>query len=270
MSSAVSHNIDDYESLLVALQNELGVVVPESMRSNILERLGPLLAENNIDSLPVLAEKLREDGEVRSNVLDAISRRQTSWSLGVDMKKVLQEYIFSRLPDNARIWLVGCGQGQLAYSIAMEFAEHEANSGNSKNIRLIATDVSRQDIRQAESGVYSSQQLLTLADSLKKSYTTTNAPDDNGQVKQKIRQLMSFSQCDLNEDFQSLGEMDLIVCPEVLTYFSNGRKAGIIRQFSSLLKPGGIFLPGSNQSMPAEQGLERVDHSTGVFYRKKS
>jgi len=39
MSSAVSHEIDDYESLLVALQNVLGVVVPDEQRSNLVERI---------------------------------------------------------------------------------------------------------------------------------------------------------------------------------------------------------------------------------------
>lgn len=270
MTSADSHNIDDYESLLVALQNVLGVVIPEGARNNLVERIEPLLISYKLSSQALLAEKLQQNNsDLRADVLDVISQRQTSWQLSNEIKKVLQDYIFAQLPEKARIWIVGCGQGQLAYAFAMEVAEFEKNAGD-KHFQLIATDVSDRDIKQAESGIYTSQQLLTLADDFKKSYVSMNGVENNGQVKDKIRQQISFSHCDLNEDFQSLGEMDLIICPEVLSYFTNGTKAEILRQFSNLLKSGAIFLPGSQQAIPAGQGLERVEHAAGVFYRQKN
>ena len=83
--------------------------------------------------------------------------------------------------------------------------------------------------------------------------------------------MIDFRQCDLGEDFQSLGAMDLIICPEVLVYFSNDRKAGIFRQFAVLLKSGGIFLTDNSQAMMMTVGgLERVQHPAGMFFRKKS
>jgi chemotaxis protein methyltransferase CheR len=77
------------------------------------------------------------------------------------------------------------------------------------------------------------------------------------------------------ESFQSIGKMDLIICPEVLVYFSNGVKARILHQFLELLNPGGIFLTGNNQAIithamvSGTNELERVEHPAGVFYRKK-
>jgi chemotaxis methyl-accepting protein methylase len=65
--------------------------------------------------------------------------------------------------------------------------------------------------------------------------------------------------------------MDLIICPDVLVYYSNGVKASILSQFAEQLKPGGIFLAGNNQAVvPFSQDFERVDHPAGIFYRKKS
>jgi two-component system CheB/CheR fusion protein len=154
-------------------------------------------------------------------------------------------------------------------------AEYEHNSGNIKKLQIIATDVSRSDIKQAESGLYSAQQLVAVSDGYKKLYFSSNDAGMNFCIKDKIRQLISFSQCDLTENFQSLGKMDLIICPEALVYFSNGVKAGILQQFSSLLKSGGIFLTGNNQAiithamMSEGHAMERVEHPAGVFYRKK-
>ena len=175
------------------------------------------------------------------------------------------------MPENAHIWVVGCGQGQSAYSLAMEIAEYEGKTGETKNFQLFATDSTERDIKQAQSATYRAQQLSGLSEGYKKLYTTINDTGDRWSIKDKIRKNIQFSQCDLTEDFQSMQAMDLIICPEVLVYFSNGVKAGILQQFSTLLKSGGIFLTGSNQAVtPLSEGFERVEHPTGVFYRQKS
>jgi len=272
MSFAVSHNIEDYESLLVTLQNVLGVVVPEAQRSCLVERMEPLLLNYKFDSLAQLATSLQAErsNEIKSSVLEAISQRQSDWVLASAMLNILRNYIFAQLPEGARIWIVGCGQGQLAYALAMEIAEYENRSGEIKNFELFASDSSQSDIKQAELATYYPQQLLNLSDEYKKLYTTSNA-DNNWVIKDRLRQNLTFSQCDLTEDFQSIGQVDLIICPELLVYFSNGVKAGVFKQFSTLLKSGGILLTGSNQSVtPFTDSFEYVEHPTGVFYRQKS
>lgn len=272
MPSAAPHDIDDYESLLVALQNVLGVVVPESQRSCLVERVEPLLANYSLDSLAALASSMqgKQADEIRSSVLEAISKRQSDWALSPMILNVLHKYVFEQLPDKARIWLIGCGPGQLAYSVAMEIAEYENKSGKNKGFVLFASDCSLDDIKQAESGRYSAHQISRLSDAYKKLYTTAADADGSSMVKDRIRQRIQFSQCDLTRDFQSIGAMDLIICPDVLVYFSNGVKAGILKQFSSLLKSGGIFLTGVNQAVtPFTDGFERVEHPAGVFYRQK-
>lgn len=272
MPFATSYKIDDYESLLVALQNVLGVIVPDSHRSHLVERIEPLLLRYKLNSFGLLAEKLQScDADVCVKVLDAISRRQPGWYLNPEAQNVLDKYIFAQLPDKAKIWLVGCGQGQLAYSVMMEIDKYERISGQAKKFQLIATDVLQDDINQAELAIYNAQQLMTLRDDDVKRFFTRNEKTGSGQVKDKFRQQMTFSQCSLIEGFQSLGQMDLIICPEILVYFSSSVKAGIIQQFAGLLNSGGIFLTGSNQAVISfSEGFERVEHPAGVFYRKKT
>ena len=277
MPSAASHKIDDYETLLVALQNVLGVVVSEEQRSNLLARIEPLLLTYKFDSLGSLAEgMMAEQGDERrstilADVLDVISESQTSWHLSAELTKLLHNYIFSQLPENAKIWVVACGQGQLAYALAMEVLEYENRSGDVKNVQITATDISRKNIEQAESASYSAMQLAGLRDNYRKLYTSFNSKENEGQIKDKVRQLINFSECDLKESFQSLGDMDLIICPEVLVYYSNGVKANILKKFSDQLKSGGIFVTGSNQAVVAfNEGLERVEHPAGLFYRQKN
>jgi len=271
MPSSASHNIDDYESLLVALQNVLGVVVPEVQRSHLVQRIEPLLLTFKLDSLAALAESLQDNREqdIKSSVLDVISEYQASWTLNAASLKLLHDYVISQLPENARIWVVGCGQGQLAYGVDMELADYEHKSGDSKRFKLFATDSSLSNIKRAELATYHTWQLSGLSDQHRHLYTTVTNTADDRQIKEKISQNINFSQCDLTEDFQSMGAMDLIICPEVLVYYSNGVRAGIIKQFSERLNAGGILLTGTYQAVPVNLGLERVEHPAGVFYRKK-
>ncbi len=272
MPSATPHKIDDYESLLVALQNVLGVVVPESQRSCLVERVEPLLSDYKLESLASLAQRLQDDKaeDIKSSVLEAISQRHSGWALSPALSDVLKNYIFSQLPEQAKILVVGSGHGQLAYAIAMQLAEYENHSNNIKHAELFAVDSSQSAIKFAQQATYGTQALTGLSEEYKKLYTTVSGDTERRTIKDKIRQRVHFSQCDLTKNFQSIGQVDLIICPEVLVYFSNGVKASILKQFSTLLKAGGILITGNNQAItPLMKGFERVEHPAGVFYRQK-
>lgn len=272
MSSAVSHTIDDYESLLVALQNVLGVVVPDAQRSCLVERVEPLLTDYQLDSLATLASQLQQQqaDDIRASVLQAISKRHSDWAFSSSVLHILKKYVFAQLPQNARIWVVGSGQGQLAYSVAMEIVEYESNNNVAKEFSILATDNVPGDIKLAEQAVYSASQLSELSELYKRRYTTVDTASGGCKIKDKIRQMLHFTQCDLTQDFQSIEAVDLIICPEILMYYSNGVKAGILQQFSALLKSGRILLVGGSQAVTTfSDGFERVEHPSGIFYRQK-
>jgi len=271
MSSAASSGIDDYEPLLLALQDELGVVVPEIQRVSLLERIQTLLDVHDLDTFAALAECISGDDEIKSQVLDVISQRQSGWALSAPIINVLHKYVLEQLPKNARVWIVGCGQGQMAYALAMEMAQHEHATGENKDIHIIATDHSAAAIEQAKKAVYTEHQLEALKDEYKNLYTAATNNGSGRQIRERITEKLSFSQCSLKEDFSSLDMMDLIICPDVLVYYSNGVKGSILSRFADQLKSGGIFLTGSNQAVvPFSQDFERVEHPAGIFYRKKS
>lgn len=270
--SSESQPVHDIDALLITLQDTLGVVVPDEQRGDLAERMQPVLASHQFDSYGSLARNMAEDdsGKVRSEVLTAISQRDIDWRLDAEIRQILVDYIFGELPDDARVWVVGCEQGQLAYAIAMEIADYQHSSGD-KKISIIASDVSQANIDFAGAAIYSTHQLSGMTDEWRKLYLSDVTEDGNGQIKDRIRQMVEFRRCDLHEHFQDLGDMDLIICLESLAYFSSTIKADILKRMSGQLKPGGILLAGQGQGlMLSGSGLEQVEHPSGVFYRRKS
>jgi len=270
MVSASPHNFD--ESFQIALQHALGVVVSGVQRSHLLATMEPLLSNYKVDSFLSLAERLQaRDADVCADVLNVVSQRQPDWSFNDEIKNILHKYIFAQLQDKASIWVVGCGHGQLAYLLLMDIVKYENESGKNKNFQLLASDVLEDDLKIAGKAAYGMQQLAALPDEDKKYFFTMDQHTDSGCIKDMFRQQITFSQCDLRKNFQSLGEMDLIVCPDVLVYFSNAVKVGIFKQFADILKPGGILLTGANQAVkPFTDDFELVEHPAGMFYRLKA
>jgi len=102
MLPAAIHKIEDYESLLVALQDVLGVIVPDEQRSQFVERIEPLLSRYGFNSFAMLAESLQGgDATLRSDVLNAITHRQPGWQISGEIKNILHKYIFAQLPEDA-------------------------------------------------------------------------------------------------------------------------------------------------------------------------
>ena len=269
--SSVSYNVEDFEILQIALQDSLGVVVMDTQRSDLVARIEPLLASHRLSSLASLAASIQgEQGAgVRAEILNLVSLKQSNWALDADIKDILQACMFSQLPDNARIWLVGCEQGQMAYAVAMEIMRFEKINNVTKSFRIVATDVSQSNINHAELASYSKQQLNSLSEAYFKLFITPHIKAGSGKVRKYLRNMVSFSQCDLKDDFQYLDFMDLIICPSALVYFSNDKKADIHRRLTDLLSSGGIMLTGSNGVLlQSDSQLERVEHPVGAFYRK--
>jgi two-component system CheB/CheR fusion protein len=278
MSSVVSHNFDDYESLLVMLQNVLGIVVTDEQRGSLLKRVESLLSSNNLESIAELTKSLNGNNELKATLLETLSLHHHDWNLPGEIKKSLQDYIFSQLPEKAKICIVGCGQGQLAYSIAMEIAEYENQNAVEKNFQIFATDSLSSNLKTAEAGVYTQQQLDPLCAEYRKRYVVAGDVAGKFKIKNKIRHTVNFLQYNLAADSVSdtklPDEIDLIVCPEALVYFTSSDKEKITLQLSKMLKSGGVFLTGGSQLllpqavMSESCSLERVNHSSGDFYRR--
>lgn len=277
MSSVVSQDFDEYESLLVTLQNILGIVVNDDQRASLLMRIESLLVSNNLKSIKDLTQSLNESDELRATLIETLSLQHSSWNLSGDINQILQDYIFPQLPERAKICVIGCGEGQLAYSVAMEISEYENRSAVEKNFQLFATASIASNLKIAEAGVYTQQQLELLNPEYRKLYVAASEAGGSFKIKDKIRKTISFLQYKLAIDTAVSAklpkEVDLIICPEALVYFTSRDKEKIVLQLSDMLKSGGVFLTGDNQSiltpevMSASCGLERVEHPSGDFYR---
>jgi chemotaxis protein methyltransferase CheR len=275
MSPAAQKKPDDYQSLLVALQEVLGVVVDGDNHAQLKQKLEPVMTEHGFGSLNSLAEAMHDEPSfsLRSSVLQSITSHDAEWFGYPDIKALLQEYILPGIINenraDYRIWMVGCGEGQIVYSIAMIIEEFRQQHELTCNIEIEATDLFEAAVEKAVEGHYEASALSGLPLAYKQKYM--DVQDGQYDINQEIRSMVQFKICNLLESFTSMGHFDLVICPDVMVYFSNEAKSEVLSEFAQLLSPSGVLIVSANEPVTSFcDQFELVNHESGVFYRQIS
>jgi len=162
--------------------------------------------------------------------------------------------------DGLKLWSAGCSIGTEPYTLAIMMAE----SAPAQNYSLLATDLDREALLKARSrGPYSVDDIRNLTQAQRQKYLTPTAPF---QVKENLQKNIRFQEQDLFADHFETG-FDLIVCRNVVIYFTADAKNVLYAKFHAALRPGGILFLGGTEiiSGSKEFGFQNFGIS---FYKK--
>ena len=174
-------------------------------------------------------------------------------------QKVIPE-ILNRNKGQIKIWSAACSTGDEPYSLAMAFSKHVSLS----NIRILATDIDDQVISSAKTGLYSAKSVENVPSDLKRKYFTQVG--DSYKIADEIKRCVTFKEHNLLKDVYPK-DYDLILCRNVVIYFTDEAKDMIYKNFYNSLKPQGILFIGSTEQITTyrELGFERLSS----FYFQK-
>jgi chemotaxis protein methyltransferase CheR len=172
---------------------------------------------------------------------------------------------FWKNPRTLRIWSAGCSTGEEPYSIAITIAD-ALNFGDAWNVEILATDIGRQALKQAERGIYAGRSVASVKEAQFAAHFTQV---ENGyQVKPRLRKMVTFAQMNLASAVY-VGRMDLIFCMNVLIYFSEEGRRTLVQRFYDTLEPGGYLFLGHSESiskMPVK--FQAIVLNDCILYRK--
>lgn len=159
-----------------------------------------------------------------------------------------------------KIWSAGCSNGSEPYSVAIILKELQAEN----RVKIFATDLDREILIKAQNGVYLSNEIRNLTPELLGKYFT---PKNNGYVlHDSIKKMVEFKYHNLLDDAYET-ELDLIICRNVVIYFTEAAKNTMYKKFYNSLKTGGYLLVGGTEPLLTyrQLGFENIWPS---FYRK--
>ena len=170
-----------------------------------------------------------------------------------------------------RIWSAGCSTGEEPYSIAI--ALHRSFSKlKDWNLSILATDLNKNSVIKAKSGLYRSWSFRNSPSWLKPNYFHANQ-NRTFEIIPEIRNMITFSYGNLIESKYFVGHgnarsFDIIFCRNVLMYFTDEWVAKISQNLSrSLSKKGWLIVGSCELSSQLLRELTPVNYSGAIVYR---
>lgn len=175
-----------------------------------------------------------------------------------------------------KIWLAGCATGEEAYSMAILLHEE----GFLDRVRIYATDFNKHSLDIAQTGVYPSRCLGTYEENYRAAGGKTDfshyysAGYELVKFKDFLKKRIIFSYHNLVTD-GVFGEMNLILCRNVLIYFDRTLQNRALTLFDDSLRHGGFLCLGAKESLnftavkkqfSATCGKQKIYRKSGETY----
>ena len=120
------------------------------------------------------------------------------------------------------------------------------------DIRILATDIDPVMIARGAEGVYDEQTVEAVPEAMRRKYFT--AVPGGFQVVANLRQLVSFRELNLHQNWPMKGRFDIIFCRNVVIYFDPPAQERLWQRFEASLAPGGWLIVGHSERVPLENG----------------
>lgn len=177
--------------------------------------------------------------------------------------------LFEGKPNGAavRVWVCGCSTGEEAYSIAILLQEHLETLKQTFKVQVFATDIDRQAIEQARSGVFPAS---IAADLLPERLGRFFRQEPDGtlyRIHKVLRDLVVFSEQDVIKD-PPFSKLDLMCCRNLLIYLNGDLQKRLIPLFHYALNPDGVLFLGTSESVGEFTALfEPLDRKAKIYRR---
>ncbi len=173
-------------------------------------------------------------------------------------RRILPELLANN--PNLRIWSAGCSNGAEPYSVALIVQE----LGVAERVQIFGTDIDEMILNKAREGVYDHNDLKNLPpDFLNKYFIFKN---NRFYLNDSVKRKVEFLNHNLLKD-PFLNSFHLIICRNVVIYFTEEAKRSLYMKFYDSLLPGGYLLVGGTEPLLSYRQLGFIS-SSASFYQK--
>lgn len=266
-------NPDVLNAFLNQLRGRTGIDFRQYKTPTIVRRLSRLMATASCDSLKDYLRHLAAHPEAYQRLTSTFLIKVTEFFRDPALFAYLREQILPGMVEHARrnraelrLWSAGCATGEEAYSLAIALAELLGDEIETMPIRIFATDLDADAIAFARRGIYPASALKEISPELLAKYFTR--VDDAFQIKKRIRNLTVFGEYDLGQR-APFPRIDLVLCRNVLIYFTKELQQRTLQLFAFSLRPDGYLVLGKSESTsPLPQYFTTVQPALKVFQRQ--
>lgn len=254
---------DDYQLFTEKVYSKFRIDLKQYKEAQMKRRLTSLRDKRGYHDFMSYFEAIHHDRELLNEFIDRITINVSEFYRNPKRWEVLRDIVIPTIQANNKsffVWSAACSTGEEPYSIAILLKEFFPDV----NAKILATDIDEKVLEKAKQGVYAEQALKELPEELKKKYFKIHG--NTYEVDPSIKRQITFKKHNLLEDDYP-DQVDLIICRNVLIYFTDTAKDKIYLNFSKSLASNGVLFVGSTEQIfsPNKYGLQLLDT---FFYQK--
>ena len=167
-----------------------------------------------------------------------------------------------------RVWSAACATGEEPLTLAMLL---ESRGVRGDRAEIVATDISTRALERARSGKHGRRSLRREIPEFARPWIELQG--EVPRVDAMLRERIRWQRLNLLDEraISLLGSFDLILCRNVLIYFSEDTVRRVIASLTRVLNTGGVLLVGVSESLLRFGSSLALEEKCGVsFYRKVS
>ncbi len=242
----------EIQLLLEAIFLRYGYDFRQYSKAHIRRRIRRHLELSNMENISAMQHRLLTDYDFFQMLLYDLSINITEMFRNPSFYLVIRKHVVPVLATHPfiKIWHAGCATGEELYSMAILLKEE----GLFSRLQFYGTDFNDLVLQKAKEGIIPAKAIQEYTRNYQQSGGTHSFSDyytaryERALLAAELKKKMLFANHNLVVD-QVFGEMQMIVCRNVLIYFGKELQDRVIRLFYDSLCRGGILCLGSRESL---------------------
>jgi chemotaxis protein methyltransferase CheR len=251
----------DFQQFIANVKKMTGIDLALYKEAQMKRRLTSLRLKRGYSTFAQYFEAISTDKNLFYEFLDRMTINVSEFFRNPGRWEVLENKILPRLVKQSprlKCWSAACSTGEEPYTLSLILLR------NRYDATLLATDIDEGALAKAKQGVYTERSLQDCPKELIDKYFIKDAL--SYRISDEVKKKVTFQKHNLLADPFDSG-FDLIVCRNVMIYFTEEAKHDLYQKFSKALKPGGVLFVGSTEQIFQPQQYQFEAEDT-FFYRK--
>jgi chemotaxis protein methyltransferase CheR len=245
----------DYDYLCKLLKKRSGLLLSAEKHYLVESRLLPVARKAGLFNLSGLVARLKAPG-AEALTVEVVEAMTTNESFFFRDKLPFDHFHDTIMPAlltaregsrRIRIWCAAASTGQEPYSLAIMLKEM-GRALMGWRIEIVASDISTGVLEKAKSGIYSQFEVQRGLPALMliKYFSQVG---ETWQIAPELRGMVKFLPFNLLHDFSKLGPFDVVFCRNVLIYFDQPTKAGVLDRIAEVTEQDGYLVLGGAETV---------------------
>lgn len=248
-----------YEEFKKAIYSMTQIDLNSYKERQMKRRIDTLIGKSEAGNYAEYVKLIKNDKQQFNDFVTYLTINVSEFYRNPDQWQFMDKEIFPELirkfGNHLKIWSAACSTGDEPYSLVMALSRYVPLN----QIKIYATDLDKVILEKAKTGLYAQKSIMNVPEDLRKKYFTQIGP--SYKIADEIKARVEFKQHNLLKDIYQMN-YHMIVCRNVLIYFTEEAKDEVFRKFYNSLAPGGVLFIGSTEQI--------VDYKDIGYTRKNS